>query len=159
MLSVEDKAKIQQTLTEISGLLEQGRPLNKDYSNDDLRIIYSFAYTLYQTGDYDQAKPIFQQLAAFKPFEQKYWLGLAACWQMEKQYDEALKGWAMAFLLKEEDPIPHFHAAECYEALGNDVEGIKAIRACRARLTKSHLELEEKLIHLEYSLKREQQGA
>lgn len=148
MLSQEEKAKVQQALGEISGLLEEDRPLNKNYSNDDLRIIYSLAYTLYQGGDYAQARPVFQQLAAFKPFEQKYWLGLGACYQMEKSYDEALKAWAMASLLNDQDPLPHFHAAECYGEIGNIAEGMKAADSCRARLKDNHQELKSQLISL-----------
>ncbi len=160
MLSAQDKEKIQTVLHEVGDLLKEGRPLNKNFSNEDLRVIYSLAYTLYQGNDFVQARSIFQQLASLKPFEQKYWLGLASCWQVEKRYHEALKGWAMAALLNERDPTPHFHATECYLALDDQKEGSKAFAACQKRITEKHQELKRKLENLRGSFTQEaQRGA
>lgn len=160
MLSGQDQEKVKTALKEVATLMERDESLNKDYSNDDLRVLYTLAYTLYQAGDYEQAKPLFQQLASCKPFTKKYWFGLGACWQMEKSYTEALKAWAMAALIDGEDPTPHYHAAECYLALDDLNEGYKAVRATKSRLTDEHSDLRDKVENLESSWKKEEeQGA
>ncbi|MGE0197492.1 MAG: SycD/LcrH family type III secretion system chaperone [Simkaniaceae bacterium] len=160
MLSFEEQEKVKKALGEVAGLMENDQPINKNYSNDDLRVLYTLAYTLYQGGDYEQAKRIFQQLASCKPLTKKYWLGLGACWQMEKSYTDALKAWGMAALIDGADPTPHYHAAECYLALEDYSEGLKAVRATKSRLTAEHRELREKVETLESSWKKEEeQGA
>ena len=160
MLNSEDQEKVKNALGEVATLMEKDEPLSKDYSNDDLRVLYTLAYTLYKGGDYEQAKMIFQQLASCKPFTKKYWLGLGACWQMEHSYTDALKAWGMAALIDGNDPTPHFHAAECYLALEDHTEGLKAMRATKSRLTNEHQDIREKVKNLESSWKaQEEQGA
>ena len=156
MLNSEDQEKVKQALGEVTALMQKDEPLNKEYSNDDLRVLYTLAYTLYQGNDYEQAKRIFQQLAACKPFTKKYWIGLGSCWQMEHSYTDALKAWGMAALIDASDPIPHYHAVECYLALEDYTEGLKALRATKSRLTDTHQELREKVENLESSWKQEE---
>ncbi|MCB1110229.1 MAG: SycD/LcrH family type III secretion system chaperone [Chlamydiia bacterium] len=159
MLTPQEKAKVEQALEEMGPLLNEDR--SKEYSSDDLSLLYSVAYTLYQGGDYDDAIPVFERLASHQPFSQKNWVGLAACWQMKKDTQEALKAWAMASIIDDRDPLPHFHAAECYFTLGNEEEGRKAIAACRKLITREHPHLHVKLDDLEASWKQEahQKGA
>lgn len=149
MLSAKEKAKIEQALYGMPEVLERTRPLNKNYSVDDLRILSSFAQTLYQSGDYEEAKEVYQQLAAFEPYCPSYWEGVGACMQMEKRYKEALKAWSMVSLINERSPLPHFHAAECYNALGLFLEGEKELDACKARLNETDHGLLEKVSRLE----------
>ena len=149
MLSDQDQEKIKGALGETLSLMENGLPLNKEYSNEDLSLLYTLAYTLYQAEDFDQAKEVFKQLASSKPFEKKYWFGLGGCYQMKKSYTEALKAWAMAALIDGKDPTPHYHAAECYLSLKEYPEGKKAMRAATSRLTDEDCELRQKVKHLE----------
>lgn len=158
MLSKRDQEKVQAALSEMGELLKEDKPLNKEFQNDDLRIIYALAHSLYQRGDYEQAGPIFQQLASLKPFEQKYWAGLAACFQMEKKYGDALKGWAMAALLIQSDPLPHYHAAECYKVLGNQEDAVKALKSAYQRLEPKDEALKHKLQEIEISLKQREEN-
>ena len=156
MLTAKEKAKIEQALYGMSGVLERTGPLNKNYSGDDLRILSSFAQTLYQNGDYIEAKGIYQQLAAFMPYCPSYWEGVGACLQIEKKYEEALKAWSMVSLLNKEDPLPHFHAAECYNALGLFLEGEKELDACKTRINETHQDLLEKVSRLESNWTKEE---
>jgi len=161
MFSTDEKQLLQKSLGEISALIENDEPLNKkDFSNEDLRILYSLAYSLYQSGDYGQAKLIFHQLVVSKPLKQKYWLGLGACLQLEKSYTEALKAWGMASILDGEDPTPHFHAAECSFALNDAEQGWNALKVSKELLTSKHRELQTKIQQLENYWKKEaEEGA
>lgn len=156
MFSSREKQLLQKTLRELSMLIENDEPLNKkDFSNEDLRILYSLAYSLYQSGDYDQAKMIFHHLVISKPLKQKYWLGLGACLQIEKSYAKALKAWGMSSILNGDDPIPHFHAAECSFALNDFEQGWNALKASRKLLTHRHQDLQIKIQQLESYWKKE----
>ena len=158
MLKPEDKAKVEQAMKNLGPLLQEDP--TKNYSSEDLSVLYSVAYALYQGGDYEEAIRVFQRLASHESLSQRNWMGLGACWQMQKDYQEALKAWAMASILNEQDPIPHLHAAECYLALGNKVEGRKAMDACRSYLKAKHSHLLTKLEELEASWTQEaQKGA
>lgn len=155
MIKTEDQEKVQEALEKITALMQQDAPLNPEHSNEDLRALYTLAYTLYQSGDFGQAVELFEQLTHSKPLTQKYWLGLGACSQMQQKYTEALQAWGMAAILNGSDPTPHFHATECYIALKDSVEGRKALRATKSRLTKAHKTLETKVKKLESSLEKE----
>ena len=115
-------------------------PIKCVFADEDYDTIYSLAYSLYGTGDYGQAKEIFQK---------KYWMGLGACWQLEKSYEEALKAWSMVALLDDTDPTPHFHATQCYFYMEEREEGLKALQAAKKRIGYASGDIEEKIKGLE----------
>ncbi len=156
MLNAREKAKIEQALHGMTGVLERTGPLNKNYSGEDFRILNSFARALYQSGDYEEAKRVYQQLAAYQPYCQSYWQGVGSCMQMEKRYEEALKAWLMVALLDEEAPLPHFRAAECYNALSLFLEREKELDACKSRLKENDQDLLEKVSSLESNWTKEE---
>ena len=89
--------------------------------------LYSAACGLYEGGNYGSALDVFTQLALTNPFAEQYWRGLAATKQMLLDHAGALQAWALVALLKEGDPLPHFHAAECYLSLNEEGEGMRAL--------------------------------
>ncbi len=91
--------------------------------------VYTEAVQEYEEGHYQKAHDLFSLLSTELPMQPEVWKGLAACQQMQKYYDEALMTWSMAALLDEQDPLPHFHAAECLIAQGNSTEAQKALRS------------------------------
>lgn len=141
MLSHRDKEKIHAALE----LTKGATPLKESFNQEDLKIIHALALTLYRKGDLEEAKPIFQRLVSLKPFEADYWQGLAFCAQAEEGYEEAIKAWTAAALLRDESPLPHFHLVECYLALGKEEDGSKAYAACQKRLSEKDFALKEKL--------------
>jgi hypothetical protein len=46
---------------------------------------------------------------------------------MSGDYMAALHAWSIVALLKEEDPRPHFHAAECFFSLNEKENALKAL--------------------------------
>lgn len=75
--------------------------------------IYSQAYNMYNTGKYDEASVIFRLLLLLDPLESKYGLGLAAAAQMMKDYQLAFTMYNMVFVTDPENPLAHYHAADC----------------------------------------------
>lgn len=90
---------------------------------------YGIAFGLYERGDYRGAAQLFTQLILTDPFTQEYWRGLASAKQMAREYQAAVHAWSLVALLKEEDPLPHFHAAECLLSLDEKEEALKALDA------------------------------
>ncbi len=146
--------EIEKALTEVGALIENGQPLlPKNFSNEDLEILYTLGYHLYNSGDYAQAKLIFKQLVLSKPLEHRHWFGLGSVLQIEKTYSEALVSWSMASLLNGEDPLPHFHAAECLLSLNQKEEAFKAFDSAEV-LIKNTGKQEELLGKIEYLKER-----
>lgn len=83
-------------------------------SDEQSEAIYAQAYRLYNTGKYQEAIHLFRVLIFLLPNEYKYSLGLAACFHMLKEYDNAIRAYMVAGLLDGNSPIPHFHASDCY---------------------------------------------
>lgn len=120
-----------------------------DFNNEDVSLLYSLGFNLYQREEYATSKSIFQRLVLSRPYEKKFWMALGACHQMTKMFDEALESWAMASWIDDQDPLPHFHATECYLALENTEQACLALEETKRRLQKTDIGLFEKIQVLE----------
>ena len=89
--------------------------------------LYALAYDAYTCKNYEEAVKLFKQLVAVSALKCKYWKGLASCLQLSGKLEEAASSWAMVVLLDENDPMAHFHAAQCLIALGKKEDALKAI--------------------------------
>ncbi len=90
---------------------------------------YEIAFGLYEKGDYRGAAHLFTQLVLTDPFSEYYWEGLASSKQMAKEYLASVHAWSLVALLKDKDPMPHFHAAECFLSMDDKEEALKALDA------------------------------
>lgn len=96
---------------------------------------YSFAFAQYQSGDLKKAAEAFHVLCARRPLEGRFWFGLGATLQEERDYEKAMKAWAMAALLDRENPYPHFYAAECACSMSNLDDAKHALREAEQRIS------------------------
>lgn len=94
----------------------------KNMSDDAMEAIYSVAYNLYKGGKYEEAQKVFQFLCFYDHFNRKYFLGLGACQQMQKQYDNAIEIFSFATILDSDDPRPMLYIGDCHMAKGNKEE-------------------------------------
>lgn len=83
-------------------------------SKEMMESFYSFGYRMYNTGQYDQATQLFRLLILLDPTNPKYLFGLAACFHMEKDFENAASTYIVCSLIDLNDPIPHYHASDCY---------------------------------------------
>lgn len=116
-------------------------------SEESVEQFYAYGFAQYNSGNWDEAAKLFQVLCSKRPLEARFWFALGATLQEAGSYLEALHSWAMAALLKKEDPYPHFHAAECYFSLKNTKEALQALKEAEIKITKEH-PLEEKIMVL-----------
>ncbi len=139
---------IQKALDQVIDRQSRDAPiLDGKMTDEDLSVLYNLAQGLYDAGDYTKAKEIFQHLTLNKPFESKHWMGLASVLQMEKNYANAVTAWSMLAVLLGEDPLPHFHAADCLWMLGERENAMLALDEAERHLDGStyHQELMDKI--------------
>ncbi len=105
-------------------------------TEEEVERFYAYGFAQYGIGNWIEASDVFRILCTRRPLEARYWFALGATLQESGSYDEALHSWAMAALLKTEDPYPHFHAAECCFSLSSPLEGAKALNESEARIKK-----------------------
>lgn len=128
-MDVEMQKTLDEALSNLGRLVQEGKPIPIDtFTQEDFNTLYTIGYGLYEAGDFAQAKTVFHQLVLAKPLQSEYWFCMGSCLQMERSFTEALSAWAMCALLDGQNPLPHFHAAECYFSLSDIAEGKKAIQ-------------------------------
>lgn len=103
------------------------------FSPEEIKTVYASSYELYRSQKYDEAAQLFRFLTVLAPFEANYWKGLGASLQMKGQYNEALSCYICCQILNHEQPDPHLYvyAADCYFALDQREQGLKALEAAR----------------------------
>lgn len=95
--------------------------------------LYYIAYHLYRDQQYREASYFFRFLVMAHPLEPKYWKGLGACLQMKQEYADALNCYRYTQLLYRDQPDPYLYlySADCYFALKDIANGLKALEAAR----------------------------
>lgn len=149
-----DEEKLKKALRKIGKKMEGSNHMEtSQFTEEDVSLLYSLGYGLYEKCDYKNARTVFQRLVFARPYEIKYWTGLGAAQQMVKDFDDALTSWAMVSLLNDKDPLPHFHAAECYLSLKQFDEASKALSCSKERINNKqfpeHRLIEQKVKALE----------
>lgn len=107
-------------------------------SDEEVEQFYAYGFAQYGTGNWSEAADVFRVLCTRRPMEARFWFGLAATLQEAESYLDALHAWAMAALLRADDPFPHFHAAECYFSMQDREEAAKALAEVEMRIDEQH---------------------
>lgn len=107
---------------------------NLTLSEEEVERMYAFGFAQYGSGNWNEAADCFRLLCTRRPMEPKFWFALGATLQEAGSYQDALNSWAMAALLKKEDPYPHFHAAECCFSLKKSKDAAKALDESSIRI-------------------------
>jgi type III secretion system low calcium response chaperone LcrH/SycD len=93
-------------------------------SEESIESLYSQAYLLYNTGRYRDAIQVFRLLTMLNPMESKYTMGLAASLHMLKEYKGSAAMYTLVSILDPENPIPHYHASDCYIQMGDKLSSL-----------------------------------
>ncbi|CAM2005062.1 SycD/LcrH family type III secretion system chaperone [Acanthopleuribacter pedis] len=123
--SMDDYKDIVETFLTKGGTLADIRGL----SAEDMDVIYSMAFNLYNHGKYKDAEDVFKFLCFMDHMERKFLMGLAACRQMQKNYEGAVQAYSLAAVYDIEDPKAHLHAGDCFLALERYAEAESALAA------------------------------
>lgn len=119
--------------------------------------IYAQAYRLYNTGKYKEASQLFRLLIMLNGAEPKYALGLAACFHMSKDYETAAEAYNNCGVIDPHNPIPHYHASDCYLHMGDKVSAIIALEMAvkRSGSKPEFVQLKDRALMTIESLKQE----
>lgn len=113
----ENAEKLEQGLGDITDKMFKQGMLPKDaigLNNNILESVYAQAYRLYNTGKYIEAVHLFRILIMMNALEPKYMLGLAACFHMLKEYENAIQTYMMCCTIDPHNPVPHYHSSDCF---------------------------------------------
>lgn len=99
----------------------------KHLTEGSAETLYHFAYMQYKQGKYQEATGLFRLLTVSNPKNKKYWMGLGASLQMEKEYDQAIAAYELAVAIDPSDPLVHLQAADCFFAQEKQKEGLFAL--------------------------------
>jgi len=133
-----DDPKQRAELTEIvTQQVQEGIPLKTalGLSEQDLEQVYAVAYGKYQQGAYKDAVQLFRYLVSLDPETYKFVLGLAASHHKLKEYLAAGNLYVLASLRSPSDPVPYFHAADCYLRLDDKELAKSALEICITHCT------------------------
>jgi type III secretion system low calcium response chaperone LcrH/SycD len=103
----------------VDAIMTEGYVL-KDFSpitDEETEAVYAQAFNLVNQRQYERAEKLFEMLCQLDHFEAKFWMGLGICRQQKKNFEQAVKAYAMVGMLDQENPMPALRAAECYMAL------------------------------------------
>lgn len=89
--------------------------------------IYRQAYQLYNMGKYEDASKLFSSLIMMDISTSKYIFGLAACGHMMKHYETAAENYMKCTMYEPDNPIPYYHASDCYIQNGDTVSAMVAL--------------------------------
>jgi type III secretion system low calcium response chaperone LcrH/SycD len=118
-------------------------------TEDEVERFYAYGFAQYGSGNWSEAADVFRLLCTRRPLEPRFWFALGATLQEAGSYSDALHSWAMAALLKKEDPYPHFHAAECCFSLKMSSDAALALSESETRIrAESAHPLKEKIVLL-----------
>lgn len=93
--------------------------------------LYHYAFQFYSHGKYPEAIKFFRFLTLVDTQQKKHWMGLGACLQMQKEYEQAVHVYGVAAVLDPVDPYVHVYAADCFFALDRVEEGMKALDSAK----------------------------
>ncbi|WP_042958938.1 SycD/LcrH family type III secretion system chaperone [Erwinia tasmaniensis] len=104
-------------------------------STETMNDIYKIAYDFYHHGKLDDAESLFRFLCIYDFYNSEYSMGLAAVYQLKKEYRKAIDFYALAYSLAEEDYRPMFYAGQCNLMLRNEALARKCfsivVKRCR----------------------------
>ncbi|MGL5758779.1 type III secretion system translocator chaperone SicA [Plesiomonas sp.] len=81
--------------------------------------LYAHAYDFYNKGRLDEAETFFRFLCIYDFYNPDYIMGLAAVYQLKKQYQKAADLYAVAFALGKNDYRPVLFTGQCQLLMRN----------------------------------------
>jgi type III secretion system low calcium response chaperone LcrH/SycD len=91
------------------------------FSEELVEQMYTYAESLYSTGNYKKALDTFIFLKQLDPTDQRFWMGVAASFHRMKNYDMAIVYYFSLLNLDREDPLPYYYLSDCFESQGNEI--------------------------------------
>lgn len=132
----EEAKKYEKMMHEV--LIENKTPMEGlKIDKDTIDILYAHAYQLYNSGKYKQAEIVFIFLSFMDPSSVPIRLGIAASMHKNKEYREAIDAYQAIVPMDPYNPMPLFHAADCWLELNEPLEAAGCLHVARAQAWKN----------------------
>ena len=137
-----DDTQVEEYSAQLLDAIQNGSTLKDVHgvSNQTMHDVYKFAYEYYHQGKLDDAESLFRFLCIYDFYNPEYPLGLAAVYQLKKNYSKAIDFYALSYTLSENDFRPMFHAGECNLMLRRSVQARQCFEIVIKRSTDAHLQ-------------------
>ncbi len=93
----------------------------------NINIKYIEATNFYNNGCLKIAKDLFHELILSDPFRWEFWFSVAAIYQLEKNYNEAILAYKRASILNRSDARIYFHLAECLLSINDTKNALSTL--------------------------------
>lgn len=117
----------QQIAATLGHSLETLKEAMPEFTEEHHEAFYAIAYDFYDHGKYREAVNYFRFLTTIDHMNKKHWMGLAASFQMMKDYQKAINAYLLAGLIDKDDPYIPFYVAECYFSQGETQKGLETL--------------------------------
>ncbi|KVM73926.1 chaperone protein SicA [Burkholderia ubonensis] len=119
---IDDK-QLEEASASVIEAIQNGATLKdlRGVSQEMMDGIYAFAYRFYQQGRLDDAEVFFRFLCVYDFYNAEYVMGLAAVYQLKRNYAKAIDLYALAYTLSKDDYRPMFHTGQCHLMTGKAV--------------------------------------
>jgi len=97
-------------------------------TENDTEAMYAQAYQLYNMGKYQDARSLFASLTMIDQLEPRFLFGHAACSHMLEDYQAAADVYMHQAIISPDDPVPYYHAADCYLKLNDPFSATVALK-------------------------------
>ena len=123
------KKMADEMLKQIRTMADEGLTIanTRGISREQLESVYAVGLNYYNIGRTEEAKKIFGFLVLFDHLNAKYWMGMGAVLQVEREFERASKCYAMSSFLDIHNPKPQYHAVECFLAMKDKTNAESAI--------------------------------
>lgn len=130
--SKKEIAMVKQAMREV--IFESKLPYQAmGLKESNLNNIYLYAYNVFKGGKYDEAISAFFVLSMLDPTSAKYSFALASAYHKNKDYELAAGKYFGAAYLDPTNPVPYFHASDCFEKMGEKESAILALNGAISR--------------------------
>lgn len=103
--------------------------------------LYSCAWNLYQRYKLEEANVLFQYLCLLRPLNKDYQMGLAATYQLKKQYHRAIEVYMTAAALADNDYRPLLQLGYCHLMIKKNVQARECFEEVYASTNDAQLKL------------------
>lgn len=125
----EEDEEISQKLSEeysdaLLDAIQNGASLKdvQGITDQTMQGVYSLAYDFYSHGKLNDAESLFRFLCVYDFHNPEYAMGLAAVYQLKKNYHKAIDFYALAYSQAKDDYRPMFYAGQCNLMLRRGVQ-------------------------------------
>lgn len=133
MLSPEDLEKVVSAVMH-GATVAQAAGISKDV----LEGLYGVGRNLYASGNYADARTIFQALSIYDASDYRFWMGLGGSCQALEAYEAAVDAYQMASVATSlKNPEPLFYAVKCLLRMNRKEDAVAGLQGLLATADKT----------------------